>query len=233
MSGNADSPIPQPDPEMDGKMVLPLVIRDEHAQTLAVSRTSDKGFRKSTEQRRLWVIHPETGRLVPDDADLPLLSISAGQGFYDAIVRTGLPAAEGNGSARSQPLVTGETGAATESPVGGHHRVGAAEFGPGRTAAAASGSGQTEAAAILGELQELIRERARTLPEGSYTTHLLQSGPDKIRKKLGEEAVELLLAKDSGELRYEAADLIYHLLVLLVAENADIMDVLLELRRRH
>lgn len=213
MSGSG-APYPEArDPGMDGGMVLPLVIRDEHGRTLAVSRTSNKGFSKTTEQRRLWVIHPETGRLVPDDADLPLVSIAEGPGFYEATVRTGLPATERNGQTLPE-----------EGDSPGTQRA------PSRPAPTPERAENTD---VLTELQEVIRERARTLPEGSYTTHLLQSGGDKIRKKLGEEAIELLLAPNREHMAYEAADLLYHLLVLLVAENGDIGDVMAELRRRH
>ncbi|MFW5643852.1 MAG: phosphoribosyl-ATP diphosphatase, partial [Alkalispirochaeta sp.] len=69
--------------------------------------------------------------------------------------------------------------------------------------------------------------------EGSYTTHLFTKGPDKIRKKTGEEAVELILARSNEELLSEAADLIYHLMVLLEAEGLSITDVISVLHRRH
>jgi len=71
------------------------------------------------------------------------------------------------------------------------------------------------------------------MPEGSYTTHLFTKGPDKIRKKTGEEAVELILARTEDELLSEAADLIYHLMVLLETENLSIADVISVLHSRH
>ncbi len=58
--------------------------------------------------------------------------------------------------------------------------------------------------------------------EGSYTNYLFDKGIDKILKKVGEECAEVIIAAknpDNGELRYEAADLLYHLLVLLVREK--------------
>jgi phosphoribosyl-ATP pyrophosphohydrolase len=85
----------------------------------------------------------------------------------------------------------------------------------------------------LHQLQALIDDRRQTLPEGSYTTHLFNKGAEKIRKKTGEEAVELILARSKEEMIYEAADLIYHLMVLLSAEGLSIDEVLAELARRH
>lgn len=85
---------------------------------------------------------------------------------------------------------------------------------------------------VLRRLAELIARRHQELPEGSYTTHLFEEGTDKIRKKLGEEAVELILAGNPSELVYEAADLIYHLLVLLEDSAVGLDEVLAELGRR-
>jgi phosphoribosyl-ATP pyrophosphohydrolase len=83
------------------------------------------------------------------------------------------------------------------------------------------------------ELTQTIRHRRQTLPEGSYTTHLFQKGEAKIRKKLGEEAVELVLAQSEQEIVSEAADLVYHLLVFLEAKNLNISEVIEVLKQRH
>ena len=84
----------------------------------------------------------------------------------------------------------------------------------------------------LARLAGVIASRHREMPEGSYTTHLFKGGADKIRKKLGEEAVELILARDRGEVVSETADLFYHTLVLLEALNIPLGDILGELGRR-
>lgn len=89
---------------------------------------------------------------------------------------------------------------------------------------------------FLGVLQDLIHQRKINLPEDSYTTKLFKSGINKIAQKVGEEAVELIIeAKDENDelLLNEAADLIYHLLVLLSARNKDIRDVVAVLEERH
>jgi phosphoribosyl-ATP pyrophosphohydrolase len=96
----------------------------------------------------------------------------------------------------------------------------------------APGADARELAAFLLELQELIRGRKATLPEGSYTTHLFKAGLGKIRKKTGEEAIELLLAQTPEETVAEASDLVYHVLVLLVALDIPVERVLAELKKR-
>lgn len=85
-------------------------------------------------------------------------------------------------------------------------------------------------------LQDLIHDRKKKLPEGSYTTKLFQKGINKIAQKVGEEAVELIIeAKDENNDLFlnEAADLIYHLLVLLSAKNLDLSDAVKVLEERH
>ena len=85
---------------------------------------------------------------------------------------------------------------------------------------------QTSAAGALHDLERIIRERRRTLPEDSYTSHLFREGKSRIRKKLGEEAIEVITAASAAEVAGEAADLLYHLLVLLVAEEVSLAQVL-------
>src|SRR5690606_28405904 len=71
---------------------------------------------------------------------------------------------------------------------------------------------------ILNELEKIIAQRDAERPEGSYTTYLFEKGVDKILKKVGEEAAEVIIAaknREPEELKWEAADLLFHLLVLL------------------
>ena len=89
---------------------------------------------------------------------------------------------------------------------------------------------------FIGRLQELIHQRKEEMPEGSYTTSLFREGINKIAQKVGEEAVELLIeAKDENDNLFinEAADLLYHLLVLLSAKGRDIRQVSAVLEQRH
>jgi len=93
-----------------------------------------------------------------------------------------------------------------------------------------------QGASVLYALQELARQRKAAPVEGSYTNYLFDKGVDKICKKVGEEAAEVIIgAKNNAndELRYEAADLLYHLIVLLVNQGLPIEDVFAELADRH
>jgi phosphoribosyl-ATP pyrophosphohydrolase len=89
---------------------------------------------------------------------------------------------------------------------------------------------------FLNELQDLIIDRKNSLPENSYTTKLFQKGINKIAQKVGEEAVELIIeAKDNNEELFlnEAADLMYHYIVLLTAKGYRLEDVVNILEERH
>lgn len=90
--------------------------------------------------------------------------------------------------------------------------------------------------ATLRRLQEVLRQRrAADGPEGSYTVSLYRGGLEAILRKVGEEAVETILAANKGsrpELIAETADLWYHLMVMLVYLDLDYEDVLAELERR-
>lgn len=89
---------------------------------------------------------------------------------------------------------------------------------------------------ILQSLEKLIIEREKERPEGAYTTYLFEKGVDKILKKVGEEASEVIIAaknRDKEELKWEAADLLYHLQVLLVEQELSFKEVLKTLEERH
>lgn len=89
--------------------------------------------------------------------------------------------------------------------------------------------------AILTRLEELIAKRDQERPEKSYTTYLFEQGLDKILKKVGEETTEVVIAaknQSADELRYETADLLYHLLVLLRQAKLPLDEVLAELQSR-
>ena len=88
---------------------------------------------------------------------------------------------------------------------------------------------------IMNELYEIIKQRKHDMPEESYTTYLFEKGIDKICKKVGEEAAEIIIAAKNGsneELTYETADLMYHLFVLMVNQNLGLDRVFKELDNR-
>lgn len=88
---------------------------------------------------------------------------------------------------------------------------------------------------LLHELYDVIKSRKEERPEGSYTAYLFDKGLDKILKKFGEEAAETIIAAkndDKQQLIAETADLLYHLLVLLVEREVNLDNVRDELAQR-
>jgi phosphoribosyl-ATP pyrophosphohydrolase/phosphoribosyl-AMP cyclohydrolase len=89
---------------------------------------------------------------------------------------------------------------------------------------------------FLIRLEQLIEQRRTDPGAGSYTASLFAAGPSRIAQKVGEEAVELALASvgpDRERIPSEAADLLYHLLVLLREHGLQLADVVRELEQRH
>ncbi|EIT87018.1 bifunctional phosphoribosyl-AMP cyclohydrolase/phosphoribosyl-ATP pyrophosphatase protein [Fictibacillus macauensis ZFHKF-1] len=89
---------------------------------------------------------------------------------------------------------------------------------------------------ILEQLQAVIAQREQEQPAGAYTTYLFQEGLDKILKKVGEEAAEVIIAaknRSAEELTWETADLLYHVLVLLQEQKVPLQEVLHVLTKRH
>ena len=87
---------------------------------------------------------------------------------------------------------------------------------------------------MVERLAGTIAQRHREMPEGSYTASLIEGGPERLAQKVGEEAVEVVVAALSGErLPEEAADLVYHLLVLLEERGVGTEQVAKVLRDRH
>jgi len=198
---------------MVGAEARPLLVCDTSGVPLDLVSQNEKGFRKTTEQGALWALHPETGRLLP---------YPGGEGATiedrGAWYRATLPAGREATAAR-----------AARSADGGAENLDGSAGDTGDPRGEPSGS---DLGAVLTRLAELIRSRHADLPEGSYTTHLFTSGGEKIRKKLGEEAIELVLATDQGEIAGESADLLYHLLVMLEHEGIGLSEVARELERR-
>ncbi|MGA2778498.1 MAG: bifunctional phosphoribosyl-AMP cyclohydrolase/phosphoribosyl-ATP diphosphatase HisIE [Steroidobacteraceae bacterium] len=93
-----------------------------------------------------------------------------------------------------------------------------------------------EQLAFLGKLQSIVRERIRDRPPGSYTATLLDQGIVRIAQKVGEEGLELALAgvaQSDQAIVAEAADLLYHAMVLLEVKHLSLAQVVVELEKRH
>jgi len=94
----------------------------------------------------------------------------------------------------------------------------------------------TNTFSFLGQLQKVIDDRRNAPADSSYTSSLLNGDPYRLSQKIGEEGVELALAgigNDPGRVVSEAADLLYHVMVLLAAKRLSLSDVVAELEKRH
>ncbi|MGN1264615.1 MAG: bifunctional phosphoribosyl-AMP cyclohydrolase/phosphoribosyl-ATP diphosphatase HisIE [Muribaculaceae bacterium] len=89
---------------------------------------------------------------------------------------------------------------------------------------------------FLTHLQDFIEQRYKEMPEGSYTTSLFQSGVNRMAQKVGEEAIETVIEATNGtdgRMMYEAADMLYHLMVLFTSKGRRIEELAEALYRRH
>ncbi len=89
---------------------------------------------------------------------------------------------------------------------------------------------------FLNDLFALIKDRKEKMPEGSYTTKLFESGANRIIQKVGEEAVETVIAaknRDKKEIVNETSDLIYHLFVMLAEQGIEFKEIVDNLESRH
>lgn len=95
--------------------------------------------------------------------------------------------------------------------------------------------GENQEVDVLSQLESIILQRKELMPGESYTASLLQKGLPYITQKLGEEAIETVVAalsQNKERIREESADLLYHLLVLLASKDITLKDVLEELKKR-
>jgi phosphoribosyl-ATP pyrophosphohydrolase len=188
-------------------LTLPLEVRTPSGDLLGVLLMNAKSHNKSLERAELWTVVPPGDRVLPiEGARFAKLEVVEGH-RYRAVLADAQAA-----TAVKQALA---------GPFAG---LASADLPP---VAAATGSQPT-----LEKLRAVIAGRRQQMPEGSYTTLLFQKGEDKIRKKTGEEAIELLLATTRKDIVSESADLIYHLMVLLEVKGIPVDEVLAELESR-
>jgi len=193
-------------------LTLPLEVLDPAGALVGILLMNAKSHNKSLERGELWTVTPTTALahtnpvLSIDGARFRTLEVVAGH-RYRAVL------ADEAAVAAVQKTLAGPLAAlaSTDLPA----------------PPASSGNQPT-----LEKLRQVIAGRRRDLPEGSYTTLLFQKGEDKIRKKTGEEAIELLLATTRKDIVAESADLIYHLMVLLEVKGIPVDEVLAELEGR-
>ena len=89
---------------------------------------------------------------------------------------------------------------------------------------------------FLEKLNEIIKKRKKDMPDGSYTAKLFKDGSDRIIQKVGEEAVEVMIAaknRNKKEIIYESADLLFHLMIMLQDNDIELSQIVAELESRH
>ena len=202
-----------------------LIVREDNGELLVETVMNGKGYRKSLETGQLWTLHPETGRLLPLGGGVGFLSLSATENGLEAEI---------DGRAAQELIAAGTTQAARTARVSDRPDVQPVDSGSGAEASVSGDDGGIPPVfAELAILEKTVFDRkSDDQAEGSYTAYLFSEGEQKIRKKLGEEAIELCLAQEDDRLVSESADLLYHLSVLLAARDLRYSDVFEELKRR-
>lgn len=191
--------------------LIPTVVQDAQTkEVLTVAYMNEESLQKTIETNETWFFSRSRNELWHKGATSgntqQVVSIKA-DCDQDALVIEVLPA--------GPACHNGTTSCFTETIVDNGH--------PGSVA-------------ILPQLVEVIKQREIDMPQGAYTTYLFEKGIDKICKKVGEEATEVVIGaknRDKEEVKWEAADLIYHLLVLLQEQKIDVYEVLEVLQKRH
>lgn len=205
----------------DERGLVPAIVQDEEGKVLMLAYMNRESLARTLAEGRTWFYSRRRGRLwlkgetsghyqyvqaISYDCDADALLVKVRQ--------KGVACHEGHYSCFHYALATAEAEVMPESGKG---------TAPGSLAGA------------LAALAAVIAARERERPEGSYTAYLFHHGVDKIGKKVAEEAAEVIIAAKNGvreEIVREAADLFYHLLVLLTATGVTPEEVGEELLRR-
>jgi len=194
--------------EHDGR-VQPVLIFNAEGNLIGTGLINDKGCRKSIEQGEAWLLDGISGKLLPDPQVRGFRKIVQNERHVEIHADAFIPRPPHEAHAADRP--------------GTEHAQGTGAPPPQTSPKTAP---LKEAGTLLAELEKIIYERKRSRPAGSYTTHLFEQGEEKIRKKTGEEAVELILARDNRALASETADLLYHIMVLFAERNMSIHEAL-------
>ncbi|MDY3939796.1 MAG: phosphoribosyl-ATP diphosphatase [Spirochaetia bacterium] len=210
-----------------------LLIENEQGGLLSAAIMNAKGFSKSRENGHLWTTDLSTGRLLPlGNETVPFVTLSEeksciGKRYYKAVISSEfinrLSTICEKEEAEEQDANARKTGENT---------LNIEDLTQNSDENIPSDDKDRFPVEFLRSLAQVIHRRHAEMPEGSYTTHLFQKGESKIRKKVGEEAVELVLALTPQDVIYEAADLIYHMMVMLENNGLSLGDVLRELKGR-
>ncbi len=195
----------------------PIVIRnsDRLRKRLIYAMGNEKSYKKTLEEETLWVVHEKTGRVLPYEEvykeRFVFGAIADHLQWYEVASQNAPPF---DALFVSTPAEIPSNAGKDSQPI-------------------ISNDTSPHKAAVMEALWETIKTRQKNPSEGSYTTYLLKEGTQVIRKKLAEEGIEIALAQDKKELVLECSDMLYHMLVLLLAEGVSWNDVLEELEERH
>jgi phosphoribosyl-ATP pyrophosphohydrolase/phosphoribosyl-AMP cyclohydrolase len=238
----------------DANGLIPAIVQDTRTdEVLMLAYMNEEALRKTVEtgkahyysrsRQKLWLKGETSGNFqevksIGIDCDGDALLLKVGQtgqachtghyscfftriGIDEAKQRCGVKEDNGTGSFPA-------CGAGSDSDVPAQ--------GPGSAPVGTAESGLATGPEVLGEVFDVITDRLVHPKEGSYTNYLFEKGLDKILKKIGEEACEVIIASKSGEaveISCEIADLFYHVMVLLAERGMTLNDVYKELARRH
>lgn len=234
--------------------LVPAIIQDHHTARVlmmgymdrqAVDRTLETGkvtfFSRS--RQRLWTKGETSGNTLhlqtiqkDCDADTLLLTVEASgpachKGEISCFHELQADVLPGPGSAHGDDAAGGGAGSSASAGASGSS---------GTPHAPAPSAGQAETNAPSGldfllDLEALLQDRRKNRPQDSYTGRMFEKGPDRIIQKVGEEAVETVIASknaDQQAFRYEASDLLFHLIMLLVEKQVPLQQLVSELERR-
>ncbi|MBE3577172.1 MAG: bifunctional phosphoribosyl-AMP cyclohydrolase/phosphoribosyl-ATP diphosphatase HisIE [Limnochordales bacterium] len=205
--------------------LIPAIVQDARTgQVLMLAYMNEEALQRTLTDRRTWFWSRSRQELWPKG--------ETSGNFQEVISVT----ADCDGDALLVRVNQHGTGACHEGDFSCFHHP-LATFAEPPDAAETGGGDPWADFAVLQELWEVIRDRQRNPRPGSYTASLLQEGPARAAQKVGEEAVETVIEavrQNREAFIYEAADLLYHLLVLLAATGVTPAELFAELRsRRH
>ncbi len=199
--------------------LVPLILRNA-TDILDICMMNKKAFEKTTETKQLWIVHPTTQKVV---ANIPEVEITA---ITDE-TQSNYPWIEAYTSFSKEMYVNIKQRKASSHSAIQQKPPLQEQTAQQQTTVQPQSSGEAtvktaasqQMYSVLETLHNLLLERKAHMPEGSYSSYLFSKGEEKIKKKLGEEAIELLLAKSEEEICNEAADVLYHLWVYAVEKN--------------
>ncbi len=234
--------------KFDEKGLIPAVVQDgDGGEVLMVAYMNGESLQRTLETGRTWFYSRsrrelwEKGRTSGNLQEVEAVYFDCDADTLLVRVKPAGPACHrGSWSCFEDLLALREAEGA--APGGGAEPGKGAKPGerdkPGKGVMSGKGAkpGEEDLAAFPFALEEIIGERRRRKAGESYVASLFARGPDALLKKIGEEAGEVIIAaknEDAGELVYEAADLLFHLLLVLQAGGVGYRQVLEELKGRH